>query len=400
MVEVRRPKCSLCSKEAVVTLPYAKLRLCKDHFEEFLIKRVKRIKLPKRILVATSGGKDSLTMIYLLSKLKERGEIEDLKSVTVDTVPKYTTLEAKVSAKYSQELGIEHVTVHAFDVYGFTALHYRELKRKPCGLCSLIRNHAINLVGTRLGYRYVSTGHNLDDMLQVGLTSLLSSDIENLRKITAIEEPLPGALGRVKPLFWIYERDVLAFAINKRLEWIKERCPLYDVGILFADRIRNFMHEIEVEHPSIKLRTLRNLQRLGESIKLEKDLESIKRCKYCGSISYGDICPACHLRRKARELGLRIAELEPTIDYLSKDGNIPIIGQGFVTWSFVEANRWITVDKLLKKLGLNREVAVVMERDSHTTIPYDAYVRGFEKGELVIYLITRVSLNRKVAKLR
>ncbi len=390
MVELRRPKCSLCSREAVVTLPYAKVRLCKEHFEEFLLKRVKRVDIPKKVLMATSGGKDSLVTLYLLNELRKRDHIHELKSVTVDTVPGYTSIEAKISSNYAQKFGIEHVTVYAYELYGLDATHYKYVRRSPCGLCSTLRNHALNLVGRRMNFKYVSTGHNLDDMLQVGLSFVISSSLEELRKVRPVEEPLLGALGRVRPLFWVYERDALAFAVNAKLEWLKERCPLYKVGTLLGDEVRNFMHRLEVNHPSIKIRSLKNLMKLSENLSQESERVSSLICKYCGNASFSEVCNVCRLRMRARSMDFKKAHLQPVMDVPKSRGNVPIIGQGFLLWKEIDVSRWTRVEKLLNELGLNREIAVVMDSATHTTIPHDAYIRDLEKGDIVIYLVTRV----------
>ena len=64
-------KCKQCSKKIVCSEP----SLCKDHFIEYVentvIKKIKQYKLIKKkdkIVVAVSGGKDSISVLYILSK--------------------------------------------------------------------------------------------------------------------------------------------------------------------------------------------------------------------------------------------------------------------------------------------------------------------------------------------
>jgi hypothetical protein len=58
-------RCSLCEEPAVTLVRYAKLRLCRKHFVEFVrrvIKTIERYRLVQsgwRVLIAVSGGKDS-----------------------------------------------------------------------------------------------------------------------------------------------------------------------------------------------------------------------------------------------------------------------------------------------------------------------------------------------------
>ncbi|MFZ8833058.1 MAG: TIGR00269 family protein, partial [Candidatus Caldipriscus sp.] len=60
-------KCTRCGKDAIINLPYAKQKLCKDCFNDFFVKRVRRVveeyrmfKEGERVAVAVSGGKDSV----------------------------------------------------------------------------------------------------------------------------------------------------------------------------------------------------------------------------------------------------------------------------------------------------------------------------------------------------
>lgn len=74
-------RCTICKakggkEKAVVFLPHHRLALCRDHYIQWFEKRVekndKRVQdvLKKdRILVAVSGGKDSLTLWNVLTKL-------------------------------------------------------------------------------------------------------------------------------------------------------------------------------------------------------------------------------------------------------------------------------------------------------------------------------------------
>lgn len=69
-------KCTKCGKPASVKLRHYNIKLCKEHFNEFIEQRVeKAIKKFKmfgrnsKILIAVSGGKDSVSLWHMLKKL-------------------------------------------------------------------------------------------------------------------------------------------------------------------------------------------------------------------------------------------------------------------------------------------------------------------------------------------
>ena len=84
------PRCKKCNKPAIYRVRYARLWLCPKHFVEFFERRVKKtiddyklIRGVKRVLVAVSGGKDSVAALYVLNKFKEIYGYE-LLGVTID----------------------------------------------------------------------------------------------------------------------------------------------------------------------------------------------------------------------------------------------------------------------------------------------------------------------------
>ena len=75
-------QCNKCEETAVIELQHAPL--CKNHFinyfEQKVFKTINKFKLIDRkdnICVATSGGKDSLTVLYLTKKYMKKYQIKN-----------------------------------------------------------------------------------------------------------------------------------------------------------------------------------------------------------------------------------------------------------------------------------------------------------------------------------
>jgi len=69
-------KCTKCGKPALVKLRHYNIKLCKEHFNEFIeqraekaIKKFKMFGRNSKILIAVSGGKDSVSLWHMLKKL-------------------------------------------------------------------------------------------------------------------------------------------------------------------------------------------------------------------------------------------------------------------------------------------------------------------------------------------
>jgi len=67
-------KCSYCNKESIIFVRRTGKHYCEDHFAHFVLGRVKKYLdkhgiRNKRILVAVSGGKDSMVLLHVLWRL-------------------------------------------------------------------------------------------------------------------------------------------------------------------------------------------------------------------------------------------------------------------------------------------------------------------------------------------
>ena len=116
-----------------------------------------------RILVALSGGKDSWTLLHILSSLKERAPVSfSLIAVTVH--PGVPRISDRNHGSVSRRKGLRppgrprpHSRYHA-----------RKLKPDdvPCSLCSRIRRGILYTQAQELGCRKVALGHHREDVIE------------------------------------------------------------------------------------------------------------------------------------------------------------------------------------------------------------------------------------------
>ncbi len=67
-------RCSICGSRAIIRIPDLRRNFCEKHFVEYFERRVQKtieryqmLKNVKKLLVAVSGGKDSLVLLHVLT---------------------------------------------------------------------------------------------------------------------------------------------------------------------------------------------------------------------------------------------------------------------------------------------------------------------------------------------
>jgi uncharacterized protein (TIGR00269 family) len=225
-------KCRTCGASAAINMRQHKLALCRAHFLDWLPEQTERaihhyrmLARGEKLLVAVSGGKDSLTLWDMLHRLGyERGL-----RLQVVSVPRRYGASIPEAARKS--------------VRG---------RRKPCAVCGLVKRHIMNRICREQGYAALATGHNLDDEAAVLLHNAMTwSGGYLVRQAPVLPATRPGLARKIKPLCRIYERETAAYALMGKIEYIYEECP-FAVGssTLYYKSLLNRMEE---DRPGAKL---------------------------------------------------------------------------------------------------------------------------------------------------
>lgn len=115
-----------------------------------------------RIAVGLSGGKDSLTMMWILNRRLESIPVSyELFPIYID--PGFKNGFGKQLESYCNKSGFR--LRPAYTDYGVVA-HSRKNRENPCFLCSRLRRKRIFEIADELGCNKVALGHNKDDIIE------------------------------------------------------------------------------------------------------------------------------------------------------------------------------------------------------------------------------------------
>jgi uncharacterized protein (TIGR00269 family) len=295
-------KCKRCDKPAVVRLKYAKLNLCGEHFLEYIemrvekaIRRYRMLDGVKRILVGLSGGKDSLSLLYILSRLRDKLGVE-LIGLHIDLgLSVYSEASRRAVVKACEETKTPCIIVSLKELVGYTMPELvAKTKRPACSLCGLLKRYLLNAAAIELGVDAVALGHHMDDILEFALKDFLSMDLTSLSKMTPITPGYPGvAARRLKILYEVQESELELYAKLRGVDYVTSQCPFkyYDPFRLAARRLFN---ELEERAPGFKISFIRRLAKTARSLVEEK----IEPCRYCNMPSSTGVCGVCKLTAK------------------------------------------------------------------------------------------------------
>ncbi len=199
-----------------------------------------------KIAIGISGGKDSLTLLYALSRLKEfYPKSFELVALTIDLG--FEGYDTSLLSQYADSLHVPHYIekTQIADIV-FT---YRQ-EENPCSLCSRMRKGAFNERAKTLGCNKIAYAHHKDDVLDSFLMSMLyEGRIHTFSPVTHLER---SELTLIRPLIYAYEGEIKSFATEQQLPVCKNPCPAD--GITKRQESKDLLLELKKTVPQVKER--------------------------------------------------------------------------------------------------------------------------------------------------
>jgi tRNA 2-thiocytidine biosynthesis protein TtcA len=172
-----------------------------------------------RILVALSGGKDSLAMLNILHERRARVPIDyELGVVTVDLGYEGSNFEPLQG--YVRDLGYDLVLKKTQIGPLAQSDHNRE---NPCFLCARLRRKVFFETAQELGCNKVALGHNKDDIIETFLINAFYSG--EISTMVPHQVLFGGKLAIIRPLALLEETKIRNYAGLRALPEIKDSCP-------------------------------------------------------------------------------------------------------------------------------------------------------------------------------
>ncbi len=217
-----------------------------------------------RILLALSGGKDSLTLLQMLRSMQRQFAVPfELGVATVD--PMSPDYDPGVLLPYMQELGIPYF-LERQDIYERAKSHL--LRPSYCSFCARMRRGILYRCARREGFNVLALGQHLDDFAESFFMSMFYNG--ELRTMKAHYRVREGDLRVIRPLVYCRERQMRQYAEEQQLPVIYENCP----ACFGKPTERQHMKELLATQEAYDPRLFKQLQRAMQPL-LGKGLDDL-----------------------------------------------------------------------------------------------------------------------------
>ena len=199
-----------------------------------------------KIAIGISGGKDSLTLLYALSKLRNFYPKKfDVYAITVKLGINGMDFSAVEALCKKLDVPYYIIDTQINDI----VFNIRQ-ESNPCALCAKLRKGAFNNKALELGCNKIAYAHHRDDVNETFLMSLIyEGRIHTFSPMTHLDKT---NLTLIRPLLLTPEADIIGFSKKYELPVVKNLCPAD--GITKRHEAKELIKQINSQAPGFHIR--------------------------------------------------------------------------------------------------------------------------------------------------
>ena len=197
-----------------------------------------------RVLLAVSGGIDSLSLALVLSHWRKKAPISyRLEAVTVDhefwkQVDGAKCPEESIGSQLAT-LGIPCSVERAWDIAE---------EERTCFQCARNRRSQLFDIARQRGFNKVALGHHKDDLIETFFLNVLYSG--NISTMVPKQDLFEGRLSIIRPLAYLDKKEVVEIGRRGGLQPVDNVCPLAD--LTNREKVRTILDNIYQLEPDAK----------------------------------------------------------------------------------------------------------------------------------------------------
>ncbi len=206
------------------------------------------------IMVGLSGGKDSLTLLYVLAQFLRRSKYKY--PLAAGHIGMGWETDLTPLREFCRDLGVpffyEQTKIGpiVFDVRN---------EKNPCSLCANMRRGALNNLAKSNGFNKVALAHHKDDVVETVLLKMFyEGRMESFTPVTYLDRK---DITIIRPLVYVPEDDIKRLARSMDFPVIKNPCPAD--GYTRRQEMKEIIKQIEKSTPLAKDRVITALKNMS-----------------------------------------------------------------------------------------------------------------------------------------
>lgn len=208
-----------------------------------------------RIAVGVSGGKDSLVLLYALSRLRSfYPKHFEVVAITLDYQFGGIPGEFSEVAALCETLHVEYI-VKPTNLW--KAIFVTRQEKNPCSLCAKMRRGILHDAAKANGCNKVALGHHLDDAAETFMINLLRGG--QIGCFSPVSYLSNKDLYLIRPLVFASEKEVDAAARRCNLPIVKSKCPADKVTE--RQTVKELLQTLEKDYPALRKKIVGALER-------------------------------------------------------------------------------------------------------------------------------------------
>ncbi len=306
-------KCTRCREQATIRMTGHNANFCDDCFRRYFLTGVERAmkKFPLTretpLIVAVSGGKDSLAVWAVLQELGY-----SIHGLHLDLgIEEFSNASADAVADFARKRSLTWTRRYLKEVVGYSIPELKKAtRRKICSVCGFLKRQLLNRLTITEGRRHLVSGHNLDDEAGRMLGNIVRHRTQYFEKqYPYLPSNHPRIPEKAKPLYRLEAWEIRLYCELEGISPVEAKCPLSQGATSHA--FKEALDLMEERMPGTKRNFLFTYIDRREPPKA--DLQP-KVCVKCGEPAFLDVCSVCNLLGQVHP---RESEADPVDDLSS-----------------------------------------------------------------------------------
>jgi len=207
-----------------------------------------------KILIGISGGRDSFSLLKLLSMRQKKVPIRyELFPVHIDLGFDDNSSEKikEYLAKQGFDVIIKKTTIGPM-------AHSSYNRENPCFLCSMLRRKALFEIANELGCKKIALGHHMDDIVETFFINMIYTG--EISTMVPHQSLFKGKLSIIRPLAYVEKSTIDQFANYHHIPSFEDGCRYRNNSR--RNVIKDLIKEMEKKHKKAKRNIFNSMKRV------------------------------------------------------------------------------------------------------------------------------------------